>query len=202
MFDHPPLYILRHGETEWNREARCQGNLDAPLTELGQQQAAAQGMILREQVLPRFPGIDVAVSPLGRTRKTWALAAGAAGHADLPHRIEPRLAEVHMGVWQGRLRADILALDALAQSMPNVFELSLAAPAGEDFEALHARLVPFIQGLTRPTICVTHGITSLMLRGLLRGLDRSDMAAQGHDQGVIYALADGEERILRPVMQD
>ncbi len=202
MFDHPPLYILRHGETEWNREARCQGNLDAPLTDLGRRQAAEQGEILRDQVLPHVRGIDVAVSPLGRTRTTWVLAAEAAGAADLPHRIEPRLAEVHMGVWQGRLRADILARDAVAQSMPNIFEMSLAAPAGEDFEALHARLVPFIQGLTRPTICVTHGITSLMLRGLLRGLDRSDMAAQGHDQGVVYALADGEERILRPVMQD
>lgn len=195
MHNRPPLYVLRHGETLWNREGRCQGHLDAPLTDLGRTQAAAQGHILREQILPHHPDIPVLVSPLGRTQTTWSIAAEAAKHA-LPSRIEPRLAEVHMGDWQGRLRDDFLAEDARARAQPNLFELSLNTPGGETFDALHTRLTACLNDITQPTVCVTHGITSLVLRGIVRGLSRADMAGQGHAQGIIYALIDGQEHQL------
>ena len=37
------IYLVRHGETEWNREGRMQGNLDSPLTERGEDQARRVG---------------------------------------------------------------------------------------------------------------------------------------------------------------
>ena len=46
--DSPPLYILRHGETEWNASGRLQGRFDSPLTEKGRAQAAVQRMILND----------------------------------------------------------------------------------------------------------------------------------------------------------
>lgn len=193
MHNLPPLYILRHGETEWNREGRCQGHLDAPLTDLGRAQAALQGQIIRDQILPLDPDMPVWVSPLGRTQSTWRIAAQAAGLEGQRVHTDPRLAEVNMGDWQGLLRADFLAEDARARAYPNLFELSLNTPNGERFEALEARLIDCLHDITQPTICVTHGITSLVLRGLVRGLSRSDMAGQGHDQGIIYALKDGQE---------
>lgn len=190
----PPLYILRHGETEWNREGRCQGHLDAALTALGQAQAAAQGRIIRDQILPHHPDIPVLVSPLGRTQATWRIAAEAAELGDHPFLTEPRLAEVHMGDFQGRLRSDFIAENPRAH--PNQFEWSLNSPNGEDYEALKTRLAAFLQSITEPTICVTHGIASLVLRGLVCGLTREDMAGLGHDQGIVYALNDGIERRL------
>ena len=202
MANHPTLYILRHGETEWNRDGRCQGHLDAPLTDLGHEQARVQGQILRAQVLPGYPDIQIHVSPLGRTRTTWGVAAAAAGLSKHPITIEPRLAEVHMGLWQGRLRADFLAEDTRARALPNLFEVSLAAPGGEGFEALKMRVTDYLAGLTQPTICVTHGITSLLLRGLVRGLTRAEMAGQGHDQGMVYRLKNGSEEKMRAVTQD
>ena len=42
------LYLVRHGETTWNRETRMQGSLDSPLTSLGRAQAEALGAALYE----------------------------------------------------------------------------------------------------------------------------------------------------------
>ncbi|MDC0431347.1 histidine phosphatase family protein [Paracoccaceae bacterium] len=44
--NHPDLYILRHGETVWNRQGRFQGRKDSPLTEKGRQQTMAQRNLL------------------------------------------------------------------------------------------------------------------------------------------------------------
>ena len=59
------LYLVRHGETEWNRQRRMQGSLDSPLTNEGRVHAQLHGALLaREAVEHLF------VSPLGRTRET------------------------------------------------------------------------------------------------------------------------------------
>ncbi|MEP5153979.1 phosphoglycerate mutase family protein, partial [Planktotalea sp.] len=45
---YPDVYILRHGQTEWNVNARLQGRFDSDLTETGRAQAAQQGALLRQ----------------------------------------------------------------------------------------------------------------------------------------------------------
>ena len=46
MPDYPPIYILRHGQTEWNLQRRYQGQMNSDLTALGRAQAADQGVLL------------------------------------------------------------------------------------------------------------------------------------------------------------
>ena len=66
-FNHPELYILRHGETVWNPQAGYQGRKVLPLTEKCRQQAVRQRKLLNAiETLPR----KVFVSPLGRTVET------------------------------------------------------------------------------------------------------------------------------------
>lgn len=189
----PKIFVLRHGETTWNRVNRIQGHLDAPLTERGVAQAEAQGRILRDQVLP-LPDLDIWVSPLGRTQTTWTGVQRVIGPRQSI--ATPELSEAHMGEWQGTLRKDILDQSPDLRAL-SLFELSLSSPGGEDFAALEARVRKGLSALVRPTICVTHGITSLMLRGLAQGFDRARMAQLPLDQGVIYAVENGQERILR-----
>ncbi|QXT38519.1 histidine phosphatase family protein [Gymnodinialimonas ceratoperidinii] len=195
MRDLPPLYILRHGQTAWNVEGRFQGRLDAPLTTLGRAQAAQQGRIIAAQILPSPPEPAVRLSPLGRAQTTWHLAAAEANFNAPDVAVDEMLAEVHMGAWQGCLRQDLLPETA---TPADVFDASVNTPGGETFAELHARLDTFLQRLTGPTICVTHGIASLVLRGLARGLTREQMAGQGYEQGVVYHLQDGQERRLLP----
>ena len=54
----PDLYVLRHGETEWNREGIFQGVHDSPLTAMGREQAAHQGKIL-DRVISDWSKVDI-----------------------------------------------------------------------------------------------------------------------------------------------
>ena len=63
------FYLTLHGETEWNRDRRFQGQLDSPLTEHGVEQAHRMGVTLRE-LIGDATGYVIVSSPLGRARRT------------------------------------------------------------------------------------------------------------------------------------
>src|SRR5206468_11831561 len=84
----PVIYLVRHGQTEFNRERRIQGHVDSPLTELGVRQARAVGWLLRDLI--RDPaGWRVVSSPLGRAASTAEIVAWMLG--DLPVELDDRL---------------------------------------------------------------------------------------------------------------
>lgn len=93
------IHLIRHGETNWNRERRAQGQKESVLTETGRQQALQLG-----QRLADLPLDAIYVSSSQRTKQTAELAFGNRGlpveHCDL-------LREIHMGPWEGQLYADI-----------------------------------------------------------------------------------------------
>ena len=47
LADLPLLFVIRHGETDWNAEGRFQGSLDVPMNDKGRRQAAENGRLLR-----------------------------------------------------------------------------------------------------------------------------------------------------------
>ena len=63
------IYLVRHGETTWNRVGRQQGHDDSPLTETGIEQARAAGRVL-QRAIPDIHSICIETSPLGRARQT------------------------------------------------------------------------------------------------------------------------------------
>jgi probable phosphoglycerate mutase len=187
---YPELLILRHGETEWNRAGRMQGEADSPLTELGRAQAAAQG-----RLLDRFDitGWSICSSPQGRSVQTARIALeGRIANIAL----DPRLTEITLGAWSGVPRAQIM------QDAPHLFELDDSliwydhAPGGEGLAALYDRAGAFLAQCTAPTVVFTHGITSRMLRCHALGFDVGAFANLPGGQGVIYHLAGGQQRCL------
>ena len=74
---HPEIYLVRHGETEWNRSRRYQGQLDSRLTENGIRQAAYVGNLI-SKIIPNLEDIPFYCSPLGRCRETAARICNAA----------------------------------------------------------------------------------------------------------------------------
>lgn len=76
------LYLVRHGETEWNRQRRIQGSTDIPLNETGRLQAARAG-----KILARRDWDGIASSPLSRAYETASIIASMVG-LDAPHRID------------------------------------------------------------------------------------------------------------------
>ena len=97
--DMTEIWIVRHGQTDWNVEGRYQGQADRPLNAVGLAQA--------QQAAEQLRGRDFAAiysSDLQRARVTAEIIAGQLG---LPVQVDRRLREVNQGEWEGLLTADI-----------------------------------------------------------------------------------------------
>ncbi len=192
MPDYPELFVLRHGQTDWNAQGRYQGRRDSPLTDLGREQAARQGRILADAGL-RARGVPGFASPIGRAWDTAGIALAALG--DRP-RADDRLVEVSFGLWEGLTGAEIDDNWPGHRDGADGFGWHFGAPEGEDFPSMRDRVRQFLDDLDGPAVVVTHGITSKVLRGLWLGLDQAGMGALPGGQGVVYHLKDGQQRQL------
>ena len=193
MPDYPPIYILRHGQTEWNLQRRCQGQMSSDLTELGRAQAADQGVLL-QSVFEAHPAAQVVCSPQDRARETANIAL--TGYA-VSVRYDPRVAEVAAGVWTGLPHVEIATKwPDLFNDDISIFEASLNAVDGEGYVRLKTRCLDFLTSVSGPTVVFTHGITSMVLRGLVCGLGYDAIKQLAFTQGCIFALKEGKETII------
>lgn len=193
----PDLLILRHGETEWNREGRMQGRLDSPLTPEGRAQARLLGRMLRR--LGVTPDSHAALtSPQPRASITADLALVPLGFGIT---ADPDLVEIDMGRWAGLTRAEILAR---WPGPPDEDWIALYArvPDGESFDALFARAESVLARIVRPSVIVTHGVTSRFLRAAALGLGRQGVADLPGGQGVIHRIRDGGHETIAPTAAD
>lgn len=106
------IYLVRHGETEFNLVRRYQGWLDSPLTENGVAQAIAIGRRLAQ--LPDAATAEIVASPIGRAKRTAELIAAEMGRADIAY--DDRLREISIGSWDG------LDRDEIAARAPGIFD--------------------------------------------------------------------------------
>ena len=142
-----PLLLIRHGRTEWNEAGRTQGQKDSPLT------AAARAEVAAWRLPAGFETADWIVSPLGRARETAALLDHAGA------RVEPCLAEMSWGNWEGRRLTELRAELGDAMAELEASGLAFRPPGGESPRDLQARLQPLLLRLAaagRPTVAVTH----------------------------------------------
>jgi len=137
--------LVRHGETDWNRERRIQGSTDIPLNDTGREQARATGALLASR---RWTAL--VASPLSRAAETARLIGEQVGLSQ--PELEPRLVERDYGAAEGLTGADIDAL------YPDGAEV----PGREPREAVAVRAVNALHGLAarhpgEAVIVVAHG---------------------------------------------
>lgn len=183
---YPELYILRHGQTEWNAQGRMQGALNSPLTPQGEAEAAKQGEILQGLDLNGFHFI---CSPQGRAVQTAGIALARVADFVV---TDPRLAEITVGEWSGLLRDD-LPLEDVEDPYMAQYE---AAPGGEGLAGVRVRAAAFLADLKGPAVLVTHGVTSRVLRSMVVGDAALQPSSIHGGQGVIYHLKDGVQKVL------
>ena len=146
------VYVARHGETDWNRAGRYQGQRESTLTEIGRAQAAALGAALAERPISR-----IISSPLRRCSETAEAVArfhGATVEADA------RLLEIAHGKWEGRLRDDIAREDTERMRRWRENPETVQFEGGESLVDVERRWRAFAESLNgkNEAVLVTHDV--------------------------------------------
>lgn len=155
------LILVRHGESEWNRIGRYQGQIDAPLSELGRKQAEALAERLR-----REPIHAIYTSPLSRAAVTARTIARY--HTDVLFYEEPALLEINHGEWQGMLASEVKERYAVELREWKFYPTRSQMPGGESFSNILKRVLDFREQLCREyadetVLCSTHDVVIKIL---------------------------------------
>lgn len=154
------IYLVRHGETEWNRQGILQGWLDSPLTEEGKMAALNLQRELKEVEFDY-----VFASDLGRAIKTAKLIA--------PNKLiqpDTRLREIFLGEWQGQ------QVDTLLQTMS--YQTYIHAPHHfkptnqESFASVTNRMMDCLEDISSGggiILVVSHGVAIMCLLAHIKG---------------------------------
>lgn len=188
MPDRPPVYFVRHGETDWNRQGLIQGWIDIPLNSRGHGQAQAVATALAG--VPGFsPAFNFVVSPLQRARQTMGYIAEALGLEGQQIAIDPAIKELGFGIWEGRPFWELKA----SPVYPAVPEdrYSWRPSGGESYEDGNRRIKPWLDALDQPTVVVAHGAIGRCLIAAVAGLGPRHMVSLEMRQGCYCRLENG-----------
>ena len=187
------LFLVRHGETEYNRRGLALGRADAPLNETGRQQADR----LR-QALAEVPFTAVYASPLARAVDTAATIATAHGKEV---QLDEGLIEMDIGEVEGLTFSELRnRYPALAENWGGANGPTFRMPGGERLVDVQRRAVQTIEALAAnhrdETICaVTHNFVILSFLASVLGIELAQFRRLRHG---VAAIAEVEMRPGRP----
>lgn len=186
------LILIRHGETDWNRELRFQGHIDVPLNDTGHEQARRLGLRMAGAQVDRL-----VCSDLMRAQQT---AAPAAQQLSLQAVTSAALREQHFGIVEGMRADEIQAQHPRAWEDWLKFQEDHAMPEGESPRQFHTRILAALGELAaanvgRTVMVVTHGGALDMVWRTVRGLGlngprQSEIPNAGYNRVRIADAAD------------
>lgn len=171
------LYVIRHGQTDWNAQRRLQGQKDIPLNETGRLQAVRNGQTL-QRLIGSAEGFAFVASPLSRTRETMELMRQAMGLDPKAYSIDERLVELSFGDWEGFTLKEIRSTspERVAARKADKWSFIPPGPSAESYEILSWRIGAWLQSLSGPTISVCHGGVIRSLFRLVGGMSPAEAA--------------------------
>ena len=184
------LYLIRHGETDWNRAQRYQGQRDIPLNGTGRVQARRNGATLR-RILPALTETDFVSSPLSRAVETMELLRTEMDLDPRAYRVDARLLELNYGHWEGHLASSLHDIDPAGVEAKAKDPFAWRPNGGESYADLMARISPWLMTVDRDTVAISHGGVSRVARGAVLGLNTRDVPILEVPQDRILILRDG-----------
>lgn len=185
------LFLVRHGETDWNREGRLQGGKDIPLNALGRMQAEEAARRLKA-LTPDYASVDYVCSPMERARETMTILRR---ELDLPleaFRIDDRLRELTFGDWEGftwrEIRKSANASERERAQARERDKWGFVPPGGESYRMLAERIRPVLEGLAPDTVMVSHGGVARAVLALIGAVGTADAARVEIWQGKILVV--------------
>lgn len=181
------LLLVRHGETDWNRQGRFQGQIDIPLNANGWAQAEAAGRFLQPVAFQR-----AYTSSMARPRQTAEAILKA--HPGVPLTTVPALVEIGHGLWEGRLEQEIAegwpALLADWKRAPHTVQM----PEGENLQQVWDRSLlawnRIVAGLdpSETALVIAHDAVNKTILCALLGLAPADIWAVKQGNGGVTVI--------------
>ena len=172
------LILVRHGETDWNRELRFQGHVDLPLNDMGHEQARRLGLRLAGEVVQQL-----VCSDLLRARQTAQPVVAQLGAQLAPaflidEALDVDLREQNFGVVDGLRVPEVQQQHPQAWQQWLQFGADYAFAGGETVRQFHARVMAAVQRLSlmytgQSVVVVTHGGVLDMIYRTARALPLS-----------------------------
>ncbi len=151
------LWLIRHGQTDWNLEGRYQGQSDVPLNARGLAQAETFAASLGGK---HFDALYT--SDLARAYQTAQVIAVCIG---LPVQPDPRLREINQGEWQGRTLDEIKGIynEGAQARQVTIDPVTVRAPGGESVWEVSQRMAQAADDIARrypdgTVLVVGHGL--------------------------------------------
>ncbi len=199
----PRLLLVRHGETDWHRQGRFQGQIDVPLNETGQQQGAKAAEFLRDIPIQRAFS-----SPLLRPKQTAEIILQH--HPGVALELVDDLKEISHGLWEGKLEAEIRGEfpDLLQQwqTTPAIVQM----PEGENLQQVWQRAIAGWQQIVHTcaqsdtpitALVVAHDAINKAILCSLFGLDPSGFWAFKQGNGAVSVIDYPRGSNAPPVLQ-
>lgn len=133
------IIAIRHGETDWNREARIQGHMDIGLSDVGRAQAHLLAEALRDETLHAIYASDLS--------RAFDTADALTRGRGLTVKVDAELRERHFGAFQGRTFVEIEAADPLAAKRWRERDPDFAGEGGETLRQFFSRCIKAVAGI-------------------------------------------------------
>ncbi len=186
MIEKRVIYLVRHGETDWNQSGRIQGHRDPPLNDVGRAQAR-----LASHRLVQLGPTALYSSDLQRAYETAQIIGVALGSRVIQ---KPSLREINFGIWQGWTSQEISERDPEGYAARRANPYDVTPEGGETWRRFYDRAVLAVHEIlassdAKRIAVVAHGgiCTVLGLRAL--GLDCTGKRTFGNDNCAIHTIA-------------
>jgi len=123
------------------------------------------------------------------------IARAALGLEPKAYQVEPRLAEIAFGGWEGLTYRDVLARDKGVVNRREGNKWLFRPPGGETYEEVARRVGEWYATLDRDTVVSAHGGTARALIAVIGAAPREEAVHHSVEQGVVYVFAD--KRVTR-----
>lgn len=197
------IYIVRHGETVWNKRHRLQGNTDIALNENGKRLALESGRNLKDTEFD-----VVYCSPLKRARETAELMMQGRSIDIIP---DNRIREMNFGILEGR-NVDEMRLDKTNPFYPFFDNPQDYEPdeGGETIEEVVKRGTQFMQQVVEPlekqgkkrVMLVAHGAMNKAIMMYIKKHDKKDFWSGGLQKNCNVMLVDYTDGVYRVMAEE
>jgi len=198
----PQLYLLRHGETDWNVQKRLQGRTDTQLNDNGRAQAKRHGIQLGTELAKLFQNSPLNTldlkselndwyfvsSPLKRCLETMEILLASLDLPNQTYDVSEQLLEISFGEWEGK------SWDELRVAVPDLVQArfdnpwDICGPQGETYTELKSRVLNWYKSLPAKTIAVTHSGPSRIVRDLVSPVKRDKILSLTSPQDRFLAI--------------